>query len=399
MQNEEPEVASNVRFPDEFNFNKPATWSTWLNRFERYVSLKNLSSKPDKEKIDLLCYSMGEKSEDILAQILPQMNNYTTFATVKEKFNSYFSPKKNLVLHRFKFNSRIQQPGESVDSFVRSLYTLAETCDYGTLKEELIRDRIVIGIRESETSERLQSVADLTIDKAIAIARHAELEAEKDKLLMHQRRKTSRASHCETKKSLEEKNPQPENGSCYRCGFPRHARVGECPASKWTCPKCNRVGHCGRVCKSENIRQMEEVGSDVSGEEASRQASRSTVLIHGVTVKALRECPHLKTVEEVPSTGIDTLAPCQECNSTCQNWICLRCYTVHCSRWINRHAKMHGQGNNHPMTLSCGHFNAWCYECEEYIVNPRLDAARNAARRSKFNHDLPRTYLSLRQEH
>ena len=42
---------------------------------------------------------------------------------------------------RAKFNSRIQKEGESADSFITSLYGLAEHCGFGTLHDELIRDR------------------------------------------------------------------------------------------------------------------------------------------------------------------------------------------------------------------------------------------------------------------
>ena len=44
---------------------------------------------------------------------------------------------------------RRQREGESVDTFVISLYTLAEHCQYVVLHDEMIRDRIVMGIRNT----------------------------------------------------------------------------------------------------------------------------------------------------------------------------------------------------------------------------------------------------------
>jgi len=43
-----------------------------------------------------------------------------------------------------------------------SLYSLGENCAYGDLKAEMIRDRIVVRIRDSTLSERLQLDLDLT---------------------------------------------------------------------------------------------------------------------------------------------------------------------------------------------------------------------------------------------
>ena len=45
---------------------------------------------------------------------------------------------------------------------MRHLYELAEYCDFGIAKEEHIRDHIVVGILDSEVSQKLQLESDLT---------------------------------------------------------------------------------------------------------------------------------------------------------------------------------------------------------------------------------------------
>ena len=45
--------------------------------------------------------------------------------------------------------------GESVDSIITDLYGLERYCNFGGLKEELIRDRIVVGLQNRELSEKL----------------------------------------------------------------------------------------------------------------------------------------------------------------------------------------------------------------------------------------------------
>ena len=61
----------------------------------------------------------------------------------------------------------VQLEGESVDSCITDLYTLAEFCVFGGLHDELIRDRIVFGIRDKNLSEKLQHESDLKLSKAI----------------------------------------------------------------------------------------------------------------------------------------------------------------------------------------------------------------------------------------
>ena len=71
-------------------------------------------------------------------------------------------------------NSRIQEEGESADSFITSMYGLAEHCGFGTLHDELIRDRIVVGIRDTSLSEKLQMDPKLNLQKAVNAVRLSE---------------------------------------------------------------------------------------------------------------------------------------------------------------------------------------------------------------------------------
>ena len=42
----------------------------------------------------------------------------------------------------------------SIDDFITGLFRLAENCSYGTLHDELVRDRIVVGILDKAQSEK-----------------------------------------------------------------------------------------------------------------------------------------------------------------------------------------------------------------------------------------------------
>ena len=63
------------------------------------------------------------------------------------------------------------------------LYRLAEHCSYGELHDELIRDRIVVGLRCAALSEKLRRDADLTLEKAVQMAREDET-IKKDQALL-----------------------------------------------------------------------------------------------------------------------------------------------------------------------------------------------------------------------
>ena len=87
------------------------------------------------------------------------------------KFDDYFGVRKNLVFERATFNQARQLSDETAEHFITRLHRLAETCEFGELKSDMIRDRLVIGIRDGQLSERLQLESDLTLQKAEKLVR------------------------------------------------------------------------------------------------------------------------------------------------------------------------------------------------------------------------------------
>lgn len=61
----------------------------------------------------------------------------------------------------------MQKPGEAIDTFIEDLHRLAEDCDYGALKDELIRDRIEVFVADDDLSDDLQTRANLTLAEAV----------------------------------------------------------------------------------------------------------------------------------------------------------------------------------------------------------------------------------------
>ena len=96
---------------------------------------------------------MGDTADDIYHSF--HLTDEGEYKVTKKKFDDYFMKKKNVIYERAKFNMRRQEEGEPVDVFITALYNLASKCDYGTLNDELIRDRIVVGIRNQSLSEKM----------------------------------------------------------------------------------------------------------------------------------------------------------------------------------------------------------------------------------------------------
>lgn len=116
---------------------------------------------------------MGDKADDILQSFNLTEDDAKKYATVKGKFEAHFVKRRNTVFERAKFNKRKQEEGEPIDDFITDLYCLAEHCGYGALHDELVRDRIIVGIRDRNLSEKLQMEPDLSLDAAVTKVRQS----------------------------------------------------------------------------------------------------------------------------------------------------------------------------------------------------------------------------------
>ena len=292
--------------PERFDFKTPEVWPMWIKRFERYASVTGLVQKDEEVQVDTLLYCMGEASEDILATFGLNDANQKKWAPVRDKFKDYFVKRKNVVFERAKFNRRVQEEGEPVDAFITSLYNLAENCSYAGLREELIRDRIVIGIRDISLSERLQCNEELTLAKAITSCRQQEAVKQQQSTLrsapvsaqvdaVRGKQPWKRQPFTDKKKpSYPPRKPfvphkqSSHKKECHRCGeSPPHKRE-VCPARDADCHKCGKKGHYGKKCNTMNLKAVEVeeqpyafLGAVSSGQERSEEDFHREVLVNG----------------------------------------------------------------------------------------------------------------------
>ena len=160
--------------PSPFNFREPDMWPKWKRRFEQFRTLSGLAKDEEEKQVNTLLYCIGEDAEDRLNSTDISADDRKKYDVVLQKFVQFFDVRKNVIFERARFNQRSQLPGESTEHFITALYALVEGCNYGSLKDEMIRDRIVVGIRDKALSERMQLDSKLTLEAAKTLARQRE---------------------------------------------------------------------------------------------------------------------------------------------------------------------------------------------------------------------------------
>ncbi|XP_064468028.1 uncharacterized protein LOC135378816 [Ornithodoros turicata] len=163
-----------VELPDKFDFRHPEAWKRWFVRWERYRVISGLHKQDADTQINTFLYAMGSEAEDVLISMRLTDEEAKDYSKLTASFERHFVPMRNVIYERARFNQRHQLEHEAVEEFVTELHRLAETCEFGSLKDDLIRDRLVVGLRDKKLSERLQLDSGLTLEKAVNTARNSE---------------------------------------------------------------------------------------------------------------------------------------------------------------------------------------------------------------------------------
>ena len=114
-----------------------------------------------------LMYCMGNKADDILSSLRLLEDDKMSYDAVKTKLEGYFVQQKSIIYEHARFNQRRLEEGESFDSFITFLHCLAGYCGYQGLKNEMIRDQIVVGLRDANLLMNLQMVPNLSLEKPL----------------------------------------------------------------------------------------------------------------------------------------------------------------------------------------------------------------------------------------
>lgn len=173
-------IPASIPPPSQMNMNGDlsANWELFRAEFEDYALVTGLAEKPGEVQAATLRSVMGSECRHVYRHNLNlTAEQQRDITTILEALEAYFKPARNVIYERYVFGCCKQEEGESIDNFVTRLREKAATCDYAGLKDEMIRDKIVLGITNEGTRRRLLSEKKLTLLTAIEMCRTAEQTA------------------------------------------------------------------------------------------------------------------------------------------------------------------------------------------------------------------------------
>ena len=250
---------SHVPLPHKLSItgNIAKNWKKWKQIWDSYEIVTELTKRPDEYRVATFITCIGADALEIYNG-LPFENevdkkNITKVIQLLEK---YCLGETNIIYERYVFNNRSQNSDESIECYVTSLRVLADSCEYGLLKDELIRDRIVCGIRENQLRKRLLQECKLTLIRAIDICRAAESATFRVKSMGSivagdlPADGAIYAVHSGRQKMNKQKQYTEMTIDCKFCGGKHPKGKERCPAYKKRCSICGNLNHFSYVCRS-----------------------------------------------------------------------------------------------------------------------------------------------------
>ena len=263
--------------PKPFNFRKPDDCLGWKRCFQQFREASGLSGESATKQISTFLYCLGEKAEAVLSSTNTTTEDRKDYARVFEKFDAFFQVRKNVIYER----ARNQQDKETAEQYIMALYDLIE------LKDEMLTDHLVVGIRDGALSEKLQLDSSLTQESAKKVIRQREavheqqqsLKSTRDKLTLSDnylntvgfKQQISCRNHRGQRRDVQPNKTMKQlrntanihtKDKCGRCGREKHPR-DKCPAKEAQCHNCQCTGHYSVMCRQRAISTVEQ--TSISG--------------------------------------------------------------------------------------------------------------------------------------
>ena len=150
-------------------------WKIFKRDFTNYEVATKLNKENMEIRVATLLSCIGSNAMDIYDGFPMSEEQRKQIPDILRAFENYCIGETNETYERYVFNSRNQQEGESVEKYIAELRRLAKSCNFDTLEDNLIRDRVVMGVRCDITRRKLLQEGKLTLQKATTIARAMEV--------------------------------------------------------------------------------------------------------------------------------------------------------------------------------------------------------------------------------
>lgn len=160
-----------AKVPNQLSLeNRGESWRIFKREWRYYETATKIAKEDDEVRVAAFLNVLGTEGVDLYETFQWQEDeDRNKIDVVLQTFDDNCIAKTNETYESYKFFNRSQNAGETVEAYITALYKLSATCNFGTLRERLIRDRLVIGIKDDKAREKLLAKEDLNLETCVAM--------------------------------------------------------------------------------------------------------------------------------------------------------------------------------------------------------------------------------------
>ena len=254
-------------------------WKTFKHVWTNYAIITNLDKQSEQYRVALFLHCIGTEALKIYNGMSFTEEERGNLEAIMNKFDEFTIGEINETYERYVFNSRNQGEDECIDAYVAILRTIARTCNFcDCLKDSLIRDRIVFGVKSDQTRKKLLQEGKLSLKKCIDLCRSAEVTITQMKTISDH----VASEEVNRVKITKQTNARRITGndttkiSCKFCAGRHPQRKESCPAWGKECLKCGGKNHFVRACRKTGGGQRVKVYRTAEEESRERESDTET---------------------------------------------------------------------------------------------------------------------------
>ena len=270
--------------------NLAQNWKEWKQLLQAYEVVARLDREPDAYRIATFITCLGAEALKIVNGLTYEASgDEKKMNKVLEQMDKHCIGEINVTYERFCFNRRNQGEHESVDKYITALTELVRGCNFGPMESDLLKDRLVCGVRGNTLRKQLLQKRGLKLDMCIDMCRASEntmrqLHVMEGENQVHQMQPPIRRNKS-TKKYPAKQTGDKTESECGNCGLQHGPKRESCPAYGRTCSNCGKANHYARKCRQrkgklskQRIRSLQEVESTSEETESDEQLLTMTLM-------------------------------------------------------------------------------------------------------------------------
>ena len=154
-----------------FGGNVADNWERFKDQWENYERAADLSEAGAEKGVAVFLTYLSGEAYATYCSLAHTADEKKDIAKIIAALETFYIGSVNVTYQRYLFYQCVQEANERFDTFLGEVRRMARSCQFEAMEESMIRDHVVVGVKDDATRHMIPQVRDLTLRKAIDICK------------------------------------------------------------------------------------------------------------------------------------------------------------------------------------------------------------------------------------